>query len=332
MERQIPGRRWAAQIRHFDSPVLRVRYRGGVVFNAAGLPEWDLLARAMVDLPDPEPGLTIDELRVLDVLTANTAMAAAGDPLWTASAEHDPPFTPPCWVWAHLFGTRRMALLPAEVHGAFRHLGGVATLPAEVTGYGIGVDQWTPVPTESRAELADGLLTRVESLLGSPLPSAYRVFLQATNGPTPTTPGIHPNFGFVADQPVFGLARDDRHQDLSYVQPWFRDRLTSDFLAVGYVQGGVLAVKVAGREVGSVWYYDDDDHRDDDRYDAEYVCAYLLHRCAEDFDAFLYALTAPPRRLLRRAGAAVEDGRAVLVRTEDMGASLPRAQQPPQAM
>jgi hypothetical protein len=325
--RQLP----AAQIRQFDSPVLRVRYRGGVVIGPAGLPEWDLLARAVVELPEPEAGLTVDEIRVLDVLTANRVMLNAGDPLW-GRASDDGALTPPGWVWAHRFATRQVALLPAEVYGAFRHVGGVATLTVPTAGYGIDVDDAKPVPTDFREELTEELMDKVENHLGNRLSSAYRAFLQRTNGATPTKPGIHPGFGFVVDQPFFGLARGDRHQDLVYANQWFGDRLTSDFLAIGYVQGGGLAVKVGGADAGSVWYWDDDDHRDDDSYDADHLCAHLLYRCADGFDAFLRSLSVPPRRLLRLVDGRVTGGGSRSVRVPDMGASLPRALRPPAAV
>lgn len=320
---RIPGAAYAAQIRHLAAPMLRMRYRSGVVIDAAGFPQWDLYARALVELPDPEPGLTIDEIRVLDVLTANELMIIAADPLWAFTADDYAPLTPPGWVWAHLPHGRRLALVPAELYGAFRHLGGVALLRLNRRRRGILIDDSTPVPMDYAERLSDDLTNRLESHLGRRLPEAYRVFLSGTNGATPSTPGIHPRHGFVVDQPFFGLSRTDRHQDLGYASQWFGDRLTDDFLAIGYVQGGLLAVRTAGEDVGSVWFYDADDYRDDDRYDAGYICDHLLYRCADDFDAFWHSLSVAPRHLLELVDRDVTGGRASVASAPDLGALLP---------
>jgi hypothetical protein len=201
--------------------------------------------------------------------------------------------------------SRTVALVPVELHGAFRHGGGVATLKVDRRGYGLRVDRPEPVPMAVTQKLTGELVARLEEHLGYPLPPAYRGFLMETNGATPTRPGVHPDFGFVVDQPFFGLARPDPHQDLSYATQWFGDRLTGDLLAIGYVQGGLLAVKVAGADTGSVWYFDDDDYRDRDGYDAPYISANLLLRCADDFEACRNALTVAPGYLLDRAAEAV---------------------------
>jgi hypothetical protein len=169
----------------------------------------------------------------------------------------------------------------------------------------------------------------VEGQLGVELTPSYRDFLSRTNGPTATTPAVHPRHGFVADQPFFGVGRDDPHQDLRYVNQWLGDRLTRDFLAVGYVQGGLIAVRVTGPDADSVWYWDDDDHRDDDRFDAAYISATLLHRLADDFDAFWNDLVVPPRQLLELVDDAVAEGRARRLRPPGMGGSLPPARRPP---
>jgi hypothetical protein len=105
--------------------------------------------------------------------------------------------------------------------------------------------------------------------------------------------------------------------------------LTEEFLAIGYVQGGTLAVKVRGDDTGSIWYADDDDYRDDDRFDAAHISAHLLGRCGADFDEFWGQLSRPPQRLMQLVRETVDRGWAVSARTKDMGASLPRAKRPP---
>ena len=124
---------------HPGAPALRVRYRQGVLVTPQGFPDWPLCARAVVELPPPHPGLTLDEVRVVDVLAANAAMARAatapdGDPLWSPTQPGHPTSTPPGWCWAHVGHTRQLALVPVELHGSYRHGGGLRTLG--VTGRG----------------------------------------------------------------------------------------------------------------------------------------------------------------------------------------------------
>src|SRR5947209_16174327 len=94
-----PGVRYASRIVNLGAPEVRRRYPRGVPVDPAGYPVWTLAARALVRLPDPVPGLTVDELRVVDVLAANTLFGDGDDPLWRGVAV---PGTPPGWTWAHL--------------------------------------------------------------------------------------------------------------------------------------------------------------------------------------------------------------------------------------
>lgn len=318
----IPGRRYAFQVFHPGSPVLRIRYRDGVLIGPYGFPEWLAYAQAVVELPARSPELGVDEQRLLDVLTANLALAASGAAGWSGPDDYR---TPASWTWAHAAMSRQVALVPIELHGAFRHLGGVSTSRPHRPHRGVSGADGAP-PTLGYAEqLAEEALTKLETHLGHPLPGAYRSFLAHTNGGWPTFPAIHPRYGFLVDQPFFGLARTDRCQDLSYATVAFRDRLTPDWLAVGFVQGGLLAVKVQGGDEGSVWYWDDDDHRDRDEYTANEVCEKLLHRCADDFADFWGALRPVPKRLLTLAAAAVAEHQVTIVAPEGMGTSLPAA-------
>jgi hypothetical protein len=316
---------------HPGSPVLRVRYRHGVLVTPEGFPDWLLYARAVVDLPPPPDGLTRDEVRVVDVLAANERMVVNADPLWNFTRDDYVARTPAGWIWAHLGGAaeqRRLALVPVELHGSYRHAGGMRALA--VDGRGLRPDA-EPVPAGlgARERVPEPALAALEAHLGYPLPPRYRSFLAGTNGGFPTAPGVHVAHGFVADQPLFGLARADRHQEVWYADAWLRDRLTTDFLAVGYVQGGLLAVKVRGDDADSVWYADDDDPRDDDGYDAASVCANLLHRCADGIDAFFDSLVFPPLPLLDLADDLVEADLVREVRPEPAGAALPEGRRAP---
>lgn len=318
----VPGARYAFQFFHPAPPMLRVRYREGVLIGPHGFPEWVPYARAVVALPNPPAELTVDERRVVDVLAANLAAAAGGDPLWRGPDDHG---TPAGWTWAHLAMTRQVALVPVELHGAFRHLGGVSTTPASGSGRGLALNEGSPPQIEYTQRLAEEAVTKLEDHLGYPLPTGYRAFLAHTNGGRPALPAVHPRYGFVVDQPFFGLAREDRSQDLGYAAAWFGDRLTPDWLAIGYVQGGLLAIKVRGGDEGSIWYWDDDDPRDTDEYTAADICDRLLHRCADDFASFWGSLRVVPGWLLDTAAGWVATGTAVPVTPDGMGGSLPAA-------
>jgi hypothetical protein len=293
--------------------MLRIRYRDGIRTGPFGFPYWIPFARAVAEVSlssvEASPASGVDEGRIATVLAANAALS--GDAL-TA--------TPAGWTWAHLpslsrGASRRLALVPVELHGAYRHPGGVgATGAGERRGPQAGGGAPPRIQVASR--VAEDAVAAVEARLGVALPAAYRMFLMRTNGGAPATPAVHPGFGFVVDQPLFGVGRPDWLQDLVYANAWFGDRLTPDWLAVGYVQGGLLAVKVRGGDEDSVWYFDDDDPRAAEAHTAEDVCRDLLHRCADDITAFWYALRTPQpppdvvARTLSPAG---------------MGTSLPRA-------
>lgn len=322
-----PGARFAMSVVHPGSPTLRVRFRQGVLVTPQGYPDWPLCARALLELPPPDPGLTRDELRVVDVLAANAVLARDsaqpdGDPLWAPAVPGRAVATPPGWCWAHVALTRQLALVPIELHGSYRHAGGMHTLA--VAGRGLRLDAPpVAVPRQPPEAVPDDLLDLLEQSLGWPLPPAYRRFLAETNGAGPAAPAVLPGHGLVADQPLFGVARPDLHQDLSYVGEWVTDRLTRDFLPIGYVQGGLLAVRVSGGDLDSIWYWDDDDPRDRDGYDAEHICGQLLHRCADSIDELWAALAEPPRALVRRAEEWADSGAVRPVRDGVVGAGLP---------
>ncbi|OLB64752.1 MAG: hypothetical protein AUI10_09740 [Actinobacteria bacterium 13_2_20CM_2_72_6] len=271
------GSSLAGRIVQLGPPLLRVRYRFGVYVTLGGYPDWEPYAAAMVGLGPVPSGRTVDEIRVLDVLAANRALARA-----TAQG---------------------------AASGAGR------TPRIEAPG--------RPVRFRAVRTVAEEALVRFENWLGGPLPESYRGHLRATNGGLPTEPAVLPTAGFVADQPLFGLAAEDRAHDLGYVNTVLHDRFTPDLLAIGHVQGGLLALKVGGADRGSVWYWDDDDPRDDERYEAPVICRDLLVRCADDFDAFLGALTVVPPSLLD-----LVDESAELVVPEGMGSALPRSRRP----
>ncbi|WP_432900362.1 SMI1/KNR4 family protein [Micromonospora matsumotoense] len=318
----IPGARHAFGVVHPVAPMLRVRYRQGVPVDPYGFPDWTPYARAVVALPPLPPGIGVDEARVLDVLTANLAVPDPTDP--DASGR-----TPAGWVWAHLARCRRVALVPAELHAALRHLGGVSTGDADPRRRGLPVDTTAPPPLRFTERLAPAVVSRIEQRLGAALPAGYRDFLARTNGGWPAWPAVHPRFGFVVDQPLFGMARADWMQDLCHANAWLTDRFTTDWLAIGHVQGGLLAVRVGGGDEGSVWYWDDDDPRARDDDTAADVGDRLLHRCADSFGVFWHDLRAVPGSLRDLAAGAVAGGRVTRVEDERTGSALPPARRQP---
>ncbi len=322
----MPGARHALTVVHPRSPVLRIRYRDGVLVDPYGFPDWLLYARAIVEMPAVPPGLGRDEIRVLDVLAANAVMAGRGDdPLWSGATG-----TPDSWCWAHLGRSRRLALVPIELHGADRHGGGMRTTVPTAAHRGLRAEPGQ-VAIGAGDAVPDDLLDDLERLIGQPLPAGYRAYLGRTNGAGPVEPAVVPDAGFVVDQPLFGIARDDPHQDLAFARDFLTDRFAPGLLPIGYVQGGLLALELTGPAAGAVWYWDDDDPRDDDAYGPAEIRATLVRRCARTFDEFLAALIRPPAALVTQAAAWASTAQARVVPDELTGASLPAAMRPPGA-
>jgi hypothetical protein len=294
---------------HLRPPPLRLRYRHGVYINLQGYPDWVPYAAAMARIAPVPSGFTVDEARLLDVVIANRLLGRDR--------------TPDGWVWAHVGASRDLALVPVELHGAFRHRGGVGGL----TGPGRGLldGGGSRVRFRPVQSVADDAVTRFEDWLGVPLPDGYREFLLATNGGVPVEPGVLPGCGMLLDQPLFGLATDDRMQDLAYANLWLRDRLAPGFLGIGWVQGGLLVLRTGGEAPGSIWFWDDDDPRDDERYEPAVICRDLLVPCAADMPALLAALTTVPLALTEVAARAIDRGHARLIHPDGMGDALPKS-------
>lgn len=305
-DERIAGGRYAFQVAHPAAPMLRIRYRPGVPVDPWGFPEWTPYARVIVALPAADPARTVEQSRVADVWAATAAIGADA--------------TPPGWTWAFRAQAREVALVPVELHAAFRHLGGVSTGARDRAGHGLPV-AGGPAPRAVVTErLSAAALDKTDGLFGGRLPDAYRDFLGRTNGAGPSVPAVHPGCGFVLDQPLLGF-RDDRTQDLQYANAWLTDRLTPDWLAIGFVQGGLLTLKIRGADTGAVGWLDDDDPRDRDHFTAEDVCERLLHRVAPDFSAFWAALRPVPPELRGRTGERLHP--------ERLGALLPASHRAP---
>lgn len=312
---RIAGARYAFRAAHPAAPMLRVRYRHGVPVDPWGFPDWTPYARILIALPRAIADLTIDEARVVDVRAGERVARASGDPLWDGSVG-----TPAGWTWAHVAQSRHVALVPAELHASFRHLGGVSVGASRSAGRGLTARTGSAPRILVGERLTGEAVVKAEETLGVRLPEAYRDFLGRTNGGAPAQATVLPGYGFVLDQPLFGF-RDDRTQDLAYANVWFADRLTADWLAIGYLQGGLLTLRVRGADAGAVGYLDDDDPRDRDTFTAEDVCERLLHRVAGDFAAFWSALRPVPDDLEELAAQAAAG--AQQVSPDGLGALLP---------
>jgi hypothetical protein len=313
-----PNAAYAGQVVHFPDPVRAARHPHGVPVDENGHPDFTPYARAAAEIAEPPEGFGIDELRLTDYVSANAALHAAGHELWGSLP---PVATPHGWTWHHVAGTRRLELVPVEVKALLRHHGGLAASPADHSKRGTRPLQETrPVhfglPKDPVAVTEDQLRD-VEEELGYRLPGSYRTFLKAAAGCAPHGVALDPQLGLLIDQPFFTIRDEAALNDLVYVNKCLRDHLTKDYLAVGYIQGGVLAIKARGDDAGSVWFCPYDDVRDGDDWSSvqERIEALLLP-CGESFDAFLLRLAGNPPELETVANLMVDGGFAHAVPVE----------------
>ncbi|MCQ4080525.1 SMI1/KNR4 family protein [Streptomyces sp. RB6PN25] len=326
-----PNAAYAGQVVHFPDPVRAARYPQGVWVDENGYPDFSPYARAAAEIADPPEGFGVDELRLTDYVSANAASYHAGHELWE---ELTPVATPHGWTWHHVVGGRRMELIPAEVKALLRHHGGLATAPADhdkrgtrplqetrpvhfgLPGVGAGPvsdDEQAPVPVDEKR------VRDIEDYLGYQLPAAYRDFLKAAGGCAPVGVALDPELGLLVDQPLFTLRDEPDVDDLRYVNKCLRDHLTKDYLGIGYVQGGLLALKVKGEQTGTVWFCAYDDVRDTEgAWDSpQQRVGSLLLPCGDDFDAFLLRLAGNPPELETVANLMVDGGFARAVPVEE---------------
>ncbi|WP_156726978.1 SMI1/KNR4 family protein [Streptomyces apocyni] len=315
-----PNAAYAGQVVHFPDPVRAARHPRGVRVDSQGYPDFSPYAGASAEIAEPPEGFGIDELRLTDYVSANAALAADGHALWRSIPAVA---TPHGWTWHHAVGTRRLDLVPVEVKALLRHHGGLATAPVDQAKRGTRPLQ-DPRPAHFGLPKSDALavseqrLLGIEEDLGYRLPGAYRTFLKAAGGCAPVGTALDAELGLLVDQPFFTVRGEASVSDLGYVNKCLRDHLTKDYLAVGFVQGGILAVKVRGERVGSVWFCAYDDARDQDGWAVGERVERLLLPCGDDFDAFLARLAGNPPELETVANLMVDGGfaRAVPVPAE----------------
>ncbi|MET9952156.1 HNH endonuclease [Streptomyces sp. NPDC006339] len=320
-----PNAAYAGQVVHFPDPVRASRHPRGVRVDERGYPDFSPYARAAVEIADPPEGFGVDELRLTDYVSANAALAATGHELWDTIPAVA---TPHGWTWHHVAHTRRLELVPVEVKALLRHHGGVATATSvDQSKRGTRPLQETrPVHfglPKRGASVSELQVQGVEEDLGYRLPGAYRSFLKAAGGCAPVGTALDAELGLLVDQPFFTVREEAGVNDLVYVNKCLRDHLTKDFLGVAFVQGGLLAVKVKGEAVGSVWFCAYDDARDGGEVAAGWTVNERVERlllpCGEDFDAFLQRLAGSPPELETVANLMVDGGFARAVPVVPVG-------------
>ncbi|WEH40169.1 SMI1/KNR4 family protein [Streptomyces sp. NBC_01218] len=312
-----PNAAYAGQVVHFPDPVRASRHPRGVRMGANGHPDFSPYARAAAEIADPPEGFGIDELRLTDYVSANAALAATGHELWDMIPSVA---TPHGWTWHHVSGTRRMELVPVEVKALLRHHAGLSTAPVDHERRGTRPLQGTR-PAHFRlpkgaVAVSEQQIQGVEEDLGYRLPGAYRSFLKAAGGSAPVGTALDEELGLLVDQPFFTVREEAAVNDLVYVNKCLRDHFTKDFLGVAFVQGGLLAVKVKGSGIGSVWFCAYDDARDRNEMSVQERADRLLLPCGADFDAFLQRLAGSPQELETVANLMVDGGFARAVPVE----------------
>ncbi|TSB17911.1 SMI1/KNR4 family protein [Streptomyces sp. NBC_01525] len=312
-----PNTAYAGQLVRFPDPVRAARHPAGVRMDGRGFPSFTPYARAAVEIAEPPEGFGVDELRLTDYVSANAAMHARRHELW---ADGPAVATPHGWTWHHVAGTRRLELVPVEVKALLRHHGGLATAAVAHDKRGTRPLQETrPVHfglAHRGISVGEEQVAQAEEALGCRLPGAYRSFLKAAGGCAPVGVGLDAELGLLVDQPFFTVRDDAAVNDLVYVNKCLRDHLTKDYLGVAFAQGGLLAVKVRGADVGSVWFCPYDDARDRDGWTVQERAERLLLPCGADFDAFLERLAGNPPELETVANLMVDGGFAQVVPVE----------------
>ncbi|MDW6060363.1 SMI1/KNR4 family protein [Streptomyces sp. FXJ1.4098] len=312
-----PNTAYAGQVVHFPDPVRAARHPKGVRVDENGYPDFTPYARTAAEIAEPPEGFGVDELRLTDFVSANAALHAVGHDLWDGSSSVA---TPHGWTWHHVVGTRRLQLIPVEVKALLRHHGGLATAAVDQDKRGTRPLQETrPVHfglPKRGISVTEEQVLGVEEDLGYRLPGAYRAFLKAAGGCAPVGAALDPELGLLVDQPFFTVRDEAAVNDLVYVNKCLRDHFTKDFLGVGFVQGGVIAVKVKGDAIGSVWFCAYDDARDRDGWTVQDRVEHLMLPCGDDFDAFLLRLAGNPPELETVANLMVEGGFAYAVPVE----------------
>ncbi|MFD5322178.1 SMI1/KNR4 family protein [Streptomyces sp. NPDC127098] len=312
-----PNRAYAGQVVQFPDPVRAARFPQGIRVDAQGYPDFSPYARAAAEIAEPPDGFGVDELRLTDYVSANAALHASGHELW---ADLPPVATPHGWTWHHVAHSRRLELVPVEVKALLRHHGGLATTVVDQSKRGtrpLAETRPTHFQVPHSVAVPEDRVRAAEERLGYRLPEAYRSFLKAAGGCAPMGVALDAELGLLIDQPFFTLREEAAVNDVVYINKCLRDHLTKDYLGVAFVHGGIIAVKVRGEDLGSVWLCPYDDVRDRDGLGIAQRVTELLLPCGADFDDFLLRLAGDPPELETVAKLMVDGGFARAVPVEE---------------
>ncbi|GAB3754836.1 SMI1/KNR4 family protein [Microlunatus parietis] len=134
---------------------------------------------------------------------------------------------------------------------------------------------------DAREPASELQIAEVESALGFQLPEAYRSWLKATNGaevPQDTpVPGTEGNGLFSEFEPVERLPMVRAYEG--------SDVIPRDYVAVNIGDGGAVAIKVRGDDIGSVWWADFD--QAELLGIADGSSQEIMRRLADNWDEFL---------------------------------------------
>ncbi|WP_329567007.1 SMI1/KNR4 family protein [Kitasatospora sp. NBC_01266] len=314
-----PNAAYAGQVVHFPDPVRAAKYPAGVRVDAQGYPDFGPYAKAAAEVADPPAGFGVDELRLTDYVSANAALFSQGHELW--ADQEAAVATPVGWTWHHAVGRaapgwRRMELVPVEVKALLRHHGGLVLSPADHSRRGTRPLQESQAvhfslsrEGDTALSVSEDLVQAAEEKLGYRLPGPYRGFLKLAGGHAPVGVALDTELGLLLDQPFLTLCEEYGVEDLVYANKCLRDHLTKDYLGIAYAQGGIIALKVRGEDLGSVWFCLYDDARDTGGPEepADRVRRLLL-RCGDTFDDFLLRLAGSPPELETVAELMVDGG------------------------
>ncbi|AXK36439.1 cell wall assembly protein Knr4 [Streptomyces armeniacus] len=311
-----PNTAYAGQAVNFPDPVRAARHPRGVRVDEHGFPVFSPYACAAAEIAEPPEGFGVDELRLTDFVSANAALHASGHELWSGLPSVA---TPHGWTWHHVAHSRRMELVPVEIKALLRHHGGLATASVDHGKRGTRPLQETrpahfTLPRE--VAVSEAQVVEIEEKLGYRLPAAYRSFLKAAGGSAPRGVALDAELGLLVDQPFFTVRGEPAVDDLVYINKCLRDHLSKDYLSVAFVQGGIIAVKVRGDRIGTVWFCAYDDARDRDGMPVQERLDALLLPCGADFDDFLLRLAGNPPELETVANLMVDGGFARAVPVE----------------
>jgi hypothetical protein len=325
---QAPNSAYVGQTVHFPDPIRAERFPEGIRMDEDGHPDFGPYVRAVAEVADPPDGFGVDELRLTDYVSANAALYTQGHELWADLVSAVA--TPPGWTWHHAVGgappgSRRMELVPVEAKVLLRHHAGLALSSADHDKRGTRpLQERPPVHFPLARDGGDPVsvpedrIQAVEERFGYRLPEEYRTFLKVCGGRAPHGVGLDTELGILVDQPFLTIRPEYAVDDLVYLNKCLRDHLTKDYLGIALVQGGLIALKVKGDRIGTVWFMPYDDARDDGDPSLSPAdrCERLLLPCGDDFDGFLLRLVGSPPELETVAELMVDGGFARAVPVE----------------